>query len=55
MNAMEKEALYDKLCRILTDYEMPEDCQDPVTEADLYDLLVEIQNSWYELISKEEE
>lgn len=55
MNAMEKEALYDKLCRILTDYEMPEDGQDPVTEADLYDLLVEIQNSWYELISKEEE
>lgn len=55
MNALEKEALYDRLCRLLTDYEMPEEGQDPVTEDDLYEMLVEIENSWNELVSEEEE
>jgi hypothetical protein len=35
--------LYDKLCRILTDYE---NLENEVLEEDLYDLLVEIQNNW---------
>ena len=49
MNRIEKDALYDKLCRILTDYEMPEEGQDPATESDLYEMLVKIVNSWDEL------
>lgn len=57
MNAMERKALYDRLCFALTNYEMPE--EQGVSEedaiADMYDVLVEIQNSWDELISEEEE
>lgn len=50
MDKAEKEAIYDKMCRILTDYETPEEGQDPVTEDDLYEMLVEIQNCWDELV-----
>ena len=54
MTTMEKKAFYDRLCALLTDYEMPEEGQDPVTEDDLYEKLVEIQNAWDELISPAE-
>lgn len=54
MNRIEKDALYNKLCRILTDYEMPEEGQDPATESDLYEMLVEIQDNWHELTSEED-
>lgn len=53
MNKLEKDAIYDKLCRILTDYEDPQLGQDPVTEDDLYWMLVEIQNNWDELTVEE--
>ena len=46
MNSWEKQEIYDKMCRILTDYEHPEEGNDPVTEDDLYEMLVEIQNNW---------
>lgn len=46
MTSREVQEIYDKLCRILTDYEMPEDGADPITEDDLYEMLVEIQNNW---------
>lgn len=53
MNKMQKDAIYDEMCKILTDYEVPEDGQDPVTEDDLYSMLVKIQNNWDELTSEE--
>lgn len=42
---MKKEDIYNELSRILTDYE---DCNTDakVTEEDLYEMLVKIQNSW---------
>lgn len=55
MNAMERKALYDRVCFALTNYEMPE--EQGVSEedaiADMYEVLVEIQNSWDELIITE--
>ena len=50
MTSFEKNVFYDRLCILLTDYEMPEEGQDPVTEDDLYEMLVEIQNNWDELL-----
>ena len=54
MNKIQKDAIYDEMCKILTDYEMPEDGQYPVTEYDLYSMLVKIQNNWDELTSEDE-
>ena len=54
MTKMQKNELYDELSRILTDYEIPEEGQDPVTEYDLYELLVKIQNNWEELTGEDE-
>lgn len=51
---MEKNAFYDNMCALLTNYEMPEEGQDPVTEYDLYEKLVEIQNNWEELTGDDE-
>lgn len=44
-----KKEIYDKLCRVLTDYE-----NDRCSEYDLYDMLVEIQNNWECVITAEE-
>lgn len=55
MNAREKEALYDRLVQTLTDYEHPDEATIRVSEDDLYTLLVDIQNSWDDLISPSEE
>lgn len=56
MNAMERIDLYDRICFALTNYEMPE--EQGVTEeeavADMYDVLVEIQNSWEDLCDMED-
>lgn len=53
---MEKKSLYDRLCFALTNYEMPEDQGVTEEEAveDMYNVLVEIQNSWDELTTDEE-
>lgn len=40
---MHSDELYDKLCRLLTDYETRENSVDI---KDFYFLLVEIQNNW---------
>lgn len=56
MNAMERKALYDKMCIALTDYENSENTEE-VNRGfldEFYFLLVEIQNRWDELITEEE-
>lgn len=56
MNAIDRKALYDRACFALTCYEMPEEQCTTEQEAvcDMYDVLVEIVNSWDELITKED-
>lgn len=51
-----KKEIYDELCRVLTDYENPNDVKDYNYidwEAELYEMLVKIQNNW-EFITAEE-
>ena len=43
-----REEIYDKMCRLLTDYE---NGSDMVTEYELYDMLVEIQRRWEDVIT----
>lgn len=51
MNVMQKKAIYDEMCALLTEYENPEEGQDPVMESDFYEMLVKIQNNWDELVA----
>ena len=56
MNAREygvstKEEIYDKMCILLTEYENQTGV---VTELDLYDMLVKIQNNWEAVITVQE-
>lgn len=44
----EKQQIYDKLSRVLTEYEHSE-----ANEIDLYKMLVEIQNRWEDTITAE--
>lgn len=48
MTQMQKNDLYDELSRVLTDYETGENGE--ISEADLYEMLVRIQNNWEELV-----
>ena len=43
-----KESIYDEMCRLLTYYENESDM---VTEYELYDMLVKIQNNWESVIT----
>jgi len=45
----ERKKIYDELSRILTDYESNE-----VGEEELYNILVDIQNSWETIITKQD-
>jgi len=45
-----KESIYDEMCRLLTDYED----MNGVTEIDLYEMLVKIQNNWETVITVQE-
>ena len=45
-----KEGIYDEMCRLLTDYED----MNGVTETDLYEMLVKIQNNWESVITVQE-
>ena len=45
-----KEALYDEMCRVLTDWETQEAVDD-----DLYNMLVKIQNNWETVITRQED
>ena len=57
MNKMEKNSLYDELCRTLTEYE---EQHEPIKgvewfwEDELYFMLIKIQNKWEELTGEEE-
>ena len=44
MNKLKEKMIYDKLSRVLTDYE-----HGNADEKDLYDMLVELQNNWSEI------
>lgn len=46
-----KESIYGEMCRLLTDYED----MNGVTESDLYEMLVKIQNNWETVITVQEE
>ena len=48
---MTKQEIYDEMCKLLTDYE---DGNDMVTEYELYDMLVKIQNNWEAVITVQE-
>lgn len=48
-----KKEIYDKLCRVLTEYESHE-IKDSLAEFELYDMLVEIQNNWEDVITAED-
>ena len=53
---MDKNAIYDEMCGLLTDYEgmNGQDRADEVTADDLYEMLVKIQNNWEELTGEDE-
>lgn len=57
MNKLQKNAIYDEMCGLLTDYEtqINEGICDGVTEEDLYSMLVKIQNNWEELTGDDED
>lgn len=51
-----KRDIYEELCTILTNYEHPEDVEDYDDvdwEAELYKMLVKIQNRWEDTITAE--
>lgn len=51
MNKLQKSQLFDELSKLLTEYEEAKQGEDPHKnfEADLYDMLVRIQNLWEEI------
>ena len=54
----EKQRLYNEIIKLLTDYEHPEDYKDYDDvdwEAELYEMLVKIQNNWESVITAQEE
>ena len=56
MTRMDKNNIYDKLCKTLTDYETQ---YEPIKDVDwsweeeLYAMLVEIQNHWEEITGED--
>lgn len=54
MDVMAKKALYDEMCRLLTDFENQDDSNCDIVADDLYNFLVKLQNNWDELIVSEE-
>ena len=50
-----REAIYDEICRTLTNYESPENKEDKPTTEELYLLLAKIQNRWEDTITAEAE
>lgn len=53
---MQKNAIYDEMCGLLTDYEGMNGVirQMEVSAEDLYEMLVKIQNNWEELTGEDE-
>jgi hypothetical protein len=57
MTRMDKNHIYDRLCKTLTDYEEqfePIKDVDWSWEQELYMMLVEIQNNWEEITGEDE-
>lgn len=57
MTRMDKNNVYDRLCKTLTNYEEqfePIDGVDWSWEQELYMMLVEIQNKWEEITGEDE-
>ena len=52
-----REEIYNEMCRLLTDYEQRENSidNDIDWEAELYDMLVKIQNNWEAVITVQED
>ena len=53
-----KKDIYNELVKLLTDYEHPEDVEDYNDidwEAELYEMLVKIQNRWEDTITADEQ
>lgn len=51
-----KRDIYDELSRVLTDYEHREDIYEDIDwEAELYEMLVKIQNRWEDTITADEQ
>lgn len=46
-----RKSIYDELCEILTEYENPEHYNGRTGEAELYEMLVKIQNNWETVIT----
>lgn len=55
MNKLQKYAIYDELCSVLTIYESDDDMTATDVMEMCYDMLVKIQNNWEELISEDSE
>ena len=51
MDEIQKREMYDRICAALTNYEDPQSAGMTECEAaiDMYELLVEIQNKWFEV------
>lgn len=49
MNKLQKDAIYDELCKVLTIYESDDDLTATDCMEMLYEMLVKIQNNWEEL------
>ena len=49
MNKLEKDALYDEMCRVLTEYESDDDISASDAAAMCYEMLIKIQYNWEEL------
>ena len=47
-----REEIYDEMCRLLTEYETEGNM---VTEFELYEMLVKIQNNWEAVITAKED
>ena len=54
MNKLQKNAIYDEMCGLLTDYEGMGEMADMLSE-ELYNMLVKIQNNWEYLTSDDED
>lgn len=49
-----KEEIYEKICKLLTEYENNKE-KDKPTDLDFYDLLIEVQNNWNEIKVKNQD
>lgn len=51
---MQKNELYDEMCRLLTNFENGDDSNCDMVADDLYRFVVKLQNHWEELTGEDE-